>query len=260
MENLIFHFLSDLHLSAETPNINQKFQNYLQNLNADEVQNIYILGDLFDVWIGDDYLEQQNFYSDLSKFIKQITNEKNINLYFLRGNRDFLISQKFSEFSGIKVLTDRYFFDNLPLIISHGDEFCTDDLPFMQFRNISRTQQWQQQILAMPISQRLALAQKIKMQGEADKNGIYKDINENEFCNFIKNLNFLDFPEHKITYIHGHTHIPSEHYYEINGKKIMRWVLADWRENQNFSESFAEISILTLDKNTQKYALKRQQI
>lgn len=260
----ILHFLSDLHLSEQTPKLTELFKNYLNNLDSN-VKNIYILGDLFDVWIGDDFLDYQNntndnnYYAEICKFIKNIKLSKNINFYFLRGNRDFLISSKFTDFSGIQILADRYFFDNfnnynLQLIISHGDEFCTDDLAYMQFRNLCRTKQWQQQILAMSIQQRLALAQQIKSQSEADKNGIYKDINEQSFTEFINNLNNKNNTNNNIIYIHGHTHISGEHNYKISQKNVKRWVLADWRENQKF----AEITTLTFDK--QSYLLHRKQL
>lgn len=252
------HFLADLHLSEQTPNLTELFKNYLHSLDSN-VKNIYILGDLFDVWIGDDFLDyqnDQNYYFEICKFIKNIKLVKNINFYFLRGNRDFLVSQKFSEYSGIEILPDTYFFNDFPnlqtqIIISHGDEFCTDDLPYMQFRNLCRTKQWQQQILAMSIPQRLALAQQIKSQSEADKNGIYKDINVASFNEFISDLNNS---ANNIIYIHGHTHISGEHNYKIADKNVKRWVLADWRENQKF----AEITTLTFDKNN--YLLNRKQL
>lgn len=255
------HFLSDLHLSEQTPNLTKLFKDYLQNLDNQQVKNIYILGDFFDAWIGDDFLDYQNanFYAELCKFIKTIKLEKNINFYFLRGNRDFLVSQKFSEYSGIKILPDTYFLNDfvdlqLQIIMSHGDEFCTDDLPYMQFRNTCRNSQWQQQILALPIEKRLAMAQQIKLQSQADKNGIYKDINLASFDDFISKLNSTN----NIVYIHGHTHIGGEHNSKIANSNVKRWVLSDWRESQNF----AEISILTIDKNKQQnsYSLQRKQL
>lgn len=270
MENLsnnlqTIHFLSDLHLSEQTPNLTKLFKEYLQNLDNQQVQKIYILGDFLDAWIGDDFLDYQNtnctnFYAELCKFIKKIKLAKNINFYFLRGNRDFLISQKFSEYSGIEILPDTYFLNDfldlqLQIIMSHGDEFCTDDLAYMQFRNTCRNIQWQQQILALPIEKRLVMAQQIKTQSQADQNGIYKDINLQSFDDFIAKINNN---QNNIIYIHGHTHIGGEHNYKIADKNVKRWVLSDWRESQNF----AEISVLTIDKNKQQnnYSLQRKQL
>lgn len=222
-------FISDIHLSEKHPTTYSVWQQYLQNNNADA---IFILGDLFEAWIGDDVILENGFERDCAMVLQQCSQQKPI--YMLHGNRDFLTQQDFFQFTGITAIDDPFClqaFDN-NYLLSHGDEWCTLDTAYMQLRAVVRTKAWQNQVLALPLATRKQMADKIK----ADK--LNSHLSAQEITDFYKNLDInhevainLLKQNNASCLIHGHTHHPKNDWLEAG---LERWVLSDWEvENGN---------------------------
>jgi UDP-2,3-diacylglucosamine hydrolase len=220
-------FISDLHLSDDHPHIIMMFKSFLERLikkNKDNTE-LYIIGDLFESWVGDDH-ETQLYLEIKDTLIKLASN--NIKTYFLYGNRDFLIGDKFLKETNMTLIPDPHIFTykNKKVLISHGDEFCTDDTEYQMFRKIVRNKDWQKDFLSFPISKRLKIA------GEA------QDASRNSKEN--KSINIMDVNQDAIKtimsdyqvdlIIHGHTHRPAKHSIERNNQHCERFVLGDWTD------------------------------
>ncbi|MDC0186505.1 UDP-2,3-diacylglucosamine diphosphatase [Gammaproteobacteria bacterium] len=218
-------FISDLHLNDNQPHIISMFKSYLESLikkNKDDIE-LYIIGDLFESWVGDDHETSLN--KDIKSALLQLTTN-NIKTYLLYGNRDFLIGNKFLEETGVVLISDPdvFTYKNKKVLISHGDEFCTDDIEYQMFRKIVRNKDWQKDFLGFPISKRLKIA------GEA------KDASQNS--KEKKSMNIMDVNQaaiekainiHQVDLIiHGHTHRPAKHIIESNSHYCERFVLGDW--------------------------------
>ena len=213
-------FISDLHLSENTPSVTEGFFEFLKTA-AQELSHLYILGDLFEAWVGDD----DN--SELATGVMQKLNHATRNgleIFFIHGNRDFLCGQKFAEQSNLTLLPDPFFlnFFDLKIALSHGDSFCTEDLEYMRFKKEVRSQEWQQEFLQKPLSDRLNIAS--NMRDASQKNNSNKDVSIMDVTPAsIKKF----FDEHHIDLlIHGHTHRPNTHQ-DDTGTRI---VLGDWHK------------------------------
>lgn len=217
-------FISDLHLSPERPDIIKLFIEFMNN-NARNADSLYILGDLFEVWLGDDYcdpglepaIEALKAYSDSGKPV-----------YILHGNRDFLMGSGFETMTGCKLLPDPSLITlhGKQALISHGDELCIDDVEYMEFRNTVRSPKWQQEFLAKPIEERIAFARQARSESinkTQQKAMDIMDVNQ-AAVESLMNKYQVDL------LIHGHTHRPNTHQFESNGKPLTRIVLGDWYE------------------------------
>ena len=224
-------FISDLHLQPDTPEIAQGFLDYLARLETCQpaVERLFLLGDIFEVWVGDDY--RNDFTDSMSAALKRIA-ERGTAIFFMHGNRDFLVGETFAAEAGVTLLPDPSVIelDGERVLLMHGDSMCTRDEAYMKFRAMTRDPQWQAQILAMPLEQRLALAQSLRMQsGEtnSEKDEAIMDVTPEEVVREMR--------EHDVrTLIHGHTHRPAVHELEIDGEPARRIVLGDWRPTQAF--------------------------
>ena len=190
--------------------------------NADA---LFILGDLFDAWIGDD--EDSEYFVSLLEEFKQRT-ESGLAIYLMHGNRDFLVGDHFCEKTGITLLKDPCVIDinGEPILLMHGDSLCTTDTEYMAFRAQVRSAEWQNQILALPLAQRRAMAAQLREQS--------KSMNSNK-AEDIMDVNPKDVEQvlaaHEVrTLIHGHTHRPACHDLAVNDKQCQRIVLGDWGE------------------------------
>ncbi len=213
-------FISDLHLSEKHPELTQAFFKFLDESKG-ACTHLYILGDLFETWIGDDDA------SPLHKEIKDALHRFSSNgpkTFFIHGNRDFLIGQDFAEETGITILPDPFHLEvnGETLIISHGDFLCTDDVDYINFRNQVRTKEWQSNFLEKDIEERKQIAASLRddsQEATAEKSLEITDVNSEVVLNFLN--------EHTPNlFIHGHTHKPGIH--EVNSCK--RIVLGDWGE------------------------------
>jgi len=218
-------FISDLHISLDKPEITQRFLRFL-NQQAGKVQTIYILGDLFDRWVGDDDNTHPN--QQIKAGLSQVT-QSGTQVFFQPGNRDFLIGQRFCNETGVKLLDDYEVItlNGVHTLLTHGDLLCTDDVVYQAFRGRSRTVQWQQNVLSKPLWLRLLVARWYRLRSYWHKRQQSTD---------IMDVNQLTVIEVMQQYqcrrlIHGHTHRPMIHSFTINGGTTQRFVLSDWKQD-----------------------------
>ena len=213
-------FISDLHLSESTPSVTEGFFKFLKTA-AQELSHLYILGDLFEAWVGDD--DDSELATSVMQKINHATRH-GLEIFFIHGNRDFLCGQKFAEQSNLTLLPDPFFlnFFDQKIALSHGDSFCIEDLEYMKFKKEVRSEEWQQEFLQKSLDDRLNIAS--NMRDASQKNNTNKDIAIMDVTpTAIQDF----FAEHHIDLlIHGHTHRPDTH--QINsGTRI---VLGDWHK------------------------------
>ncbi len=216
-------FVSDLHLQAAMPKTTEAFLNFLQT-QATKARQLYLLGDIFEAWAGDDDIDDA--------YNRQVVNElKNISrrgiaVFWIAGNRDFLVGEQFAKTCGITLLSDPFvttISDRL-LVLTHGDAYCTDDAAYMQFRAQVRDAEWQRNFLALPLMQRKAIIENLRAGSRAaqrDKSYEIMDVNHEAITGLFEQTATA-------TMIHGHTHRPARHDYQEDGKARVRYVLSDW--------------------------------
>ncbi|MDC9720878.1 MAG: UDP-2,3-diacylglucosamine diphosphatase [Gammaproteobacteria bacterium] len=211
-------FIADLHLHPARPEHSCALIDFCeQRINADD--ELYILGDLFEVWIGDDV--GMVTYADVIACFKQLT-DTGTKVYFMAGNRDFLIGSDFCLATGITLLPDPYLirFDQQDVLLMHGDTLCTDDLDYQGFRSLVRSPHWQQEFLAMSPALRMQKAANYRQQSQsmtATKSDEIMDVNSDAVDQIMA--------QYQVSLlIHGHTHRPQVHHLNL-GERI---VLGDW--------------------------------
>lgn len=216
-------FVSDLHLQAAMPRTTEAFFNFLHT-QATKTRQLYLLGDIFEAWAGDDDIADA--YNRLVvEEIKKIS-ELGIDVLWIAGNRDFLVGEQFAKTCNITLLPDPYvttIADRL-LVLTHGDAYCTDDAAYMQFRAQVRDAEWQRNFLALPLTQRKAIIENLRAGSRAaqrDKSYEIMDVNDEAIANLFEQTA-------SATMIHGHTHRPARHDYQEDGKARVRYVLSDW--------------------------------
>ncbi|MEW6677566.1 MAG: UDP-2,3-diacylglucosamine diphosphatase [Pseudomonadota bacterium] len=222
-------FISDLHLTAERPAQAELFRRFMADI-APQARALYILGDFFEAWVGDDDLTQ-TFHADIAATLKQYA-EQGLALYFMAGNRDFLAGPALAEATGWTHLEDPCVIDlfGVPTLLSHGDAWCTDDDAYQAFRRQVRTPAWQQQFLAQPIDARHATARSIREhseQAKTEKRPSIMDVNPEAVRQALGTARVTRL-------IHGHTHRPAHHVLEVQGTQAERWVLPDWYETGGY--------------------------
>jgi UDP-2,3-diacylglucosamine hydrolase len=222
-------FISDLHLNANQPALIQQASDFLQQLphNTDA---LYILGDLFEYWVGDDSLNTVYTVAFQSVFYSlQQLKQRGVKLYFQHGNRDFIIGQNFAEYTGVILLPESLVIDlyGIPSLIMHGDTLCTDDLAYQQARRLLRNPQWQQQALSQPIEARIqqALAMRAQSQDHQMQAETIVDVNQAAVIQAMQQAQVSRL-------IHGHTHRPAHHKFLLEGQPVERLVLGDWHINR----------------------------
>jgi len=217
-------FISDLHLEADNPQTVAAFKHYLAQTPADA---IIILGDLFEVWVGDDCLsDASSFESQCAQALQQAAHA----LFFMHGNRDFLVGQHFSDVAHVGLLSDPCIlkFSHQNWLLSHGDAMCLADTDYMAFRALVRTPAWQEEFLAKPLADRRAIARGIRAQSETRKlsGQTYADVDAAMACKWLH-------AAQADTLIHGHTHKPAVHALVGLGCSRHRVVLSDWDADAN---------------------------
>ncbi|ORU94659.1 MAG: UDP-2,3-diacylglucosamine diphosphatase [Cycloclasticus sp. symbiont of Bathymodiolus heckerae] len=220
--NQHIHFISDLHLTQDRPENTQRFLAYIEALGSD-VSDLYILGDLFDVWVGDDDPTPPN--NIVKEKLSDLT-AKGTQVHFLAGNRDFLIGQEFFNTTGVTCLEDEVVIDlfGTQTLLMHGDLLCTDDVEYQQFRRLTHNPAWQKEALSKPLKERLALAQHYRQEShlnKKEKSAGIMDVNEATVVSALEKHNVKQL-------IHGHTHRPNIHDHTVNTQSAKRFVLAEW--------------------------------
>jgi len=214
-------FISDLHLDSSRPQVTQAFYRFLDE-RTDNTEALYILGDFFEAWIGDD--DDAELCLEVKARLKSLSQQTQV--YIMHGNRDFLYGPKFCQDTGATLLNDPCLIDlyGIPTLLMHGDSLCTDDQEYMAFRQQARSPQWQQQLLSQPLIARRALAAQLRQQSKsmsALKAEDIMDVNASEVASQLNTHNC-----HRL--IHGHTHRPARHKLaELNAERI---VLGDWHD------------------------------
>lgn len=224
-------FISDLHLAPERPLPVQLFFRFVAEI-ATSAQALYILGDFFEAWVGDDMLDQA-FPQDILKAL-QLLDERGVRVFFIAGNRDFLLGETFAQAAGLTLLADPTQIDlfGVPTLIAHGDQFCTDDTLYQTFRKQVRDPAWQHDFLAQPLSQRLAIAATLRERSESAKSGKKPEIMDVNNASITAALAGTSIRR----VIHGHTHRPARHDLDIDGGTCERWVLPDWYDTGGYLE------------------------
>lgn len=221
-------FVSDLHLSAARPHITHLFEQFLRE-QAPKAEAVFILGDLFDYWAGDDDLADP-FHTRLARLLFDVASQ--IPLHVMHGNRDFLLGNRFMRETGARPLPDPTVIDlyGIPTLLMHGDTLCTDDLAYQRFRAQVRDPRWQAEFLAQPLARRKAQIEALRNQSEVEKSGKPADIMD------VNPSAVLDaLREHSATrLIHGHTHRPGRHSHHLDGQTCERFVLPDWYERGGY--------------------------
>lgn len=219
-------FISDLHLSPDTPAANEALQRFLRD-TAPSADALYVLGDLFEFWIGDDALAQP-FEREIAGAFRKLV-DSGVPAYFMRGNRDFLIGRRFARASGMKILRDPTLVDlyGTPTLLMHGDTLCTDDVEYQRFRKKARNPVVQWFFLLKPLARRLQIARDLRGRSEQAKRAKDMTIMDVTPATVDDVLRDHSYPR----LIHGHTHRPARHQHIVDGHACERWVLSDWYEH-----------------------------
>ncbi len=217
-------FVSDLHLSEERPEKLELFYALLERA-ARSAESVYILGDLFEYWLGDDDDAEPHL-----AIVDALAGLRSAgpSVHVMHGNRDFLMGNRFGELIGCELMDDPAVITlyGRRTLLMHGDLLCTQDLPYQELRRTVRDPNWQHSVLAKPLTQRRALAEQMRIGSEQAKNGkqaFIMDVEQSAVEQFML--------AHKLVYlIHGHTHRPACHEFSLGGETAYRFVLSDWYE------------------------------
>ena len=234
------YFISDLHLERIESSITNIFTEFLDDINEND--SLYILGDLFESWIGDDNV------TELSQYISDqllSLSERNISVAIMHGNRDFLIGEDFCKASSIELINDPRIIeiDTKKVMLTHGDELCTDDKEYQAFRSVVRNPLWQKDFLNFPISKREKIAGEAKDASKDSKENKAMEIMDVNTDAVLKAFN--DHPVEIM--IHGHTHRPNIHEISNEERKLTRYVLGDWSKNSAIILKWNEAEVELID-------------
>ncbi len=215
-------FVSDLHLCSTRPAINKVFFDFLRG-PAVQADSLYILGDLFEYWPGDD--DDDPFNASVLSALRELA-DRSVALYLMHGNRDFLIGERFTFGCHARLLPDptKINLYGTPTLLMHGDTLCTDDFRYLEFRNKVRSPGWQNQFLAQSLDQRRQIIAGLRSENAEEKKLKTEEIMDATQAGIEAALRAHDYPR----LIHGHTHRPALHRHIVDGHPCERWVLADW--------------------------------
>lgn len=221
-------FIADLHLSEYTIDLNELFIQFLYE-HVDKAAALYILGDFFETWIGDDVNSAvASQVADALRFFSQ-----RVPVYFIAGNRDFLLGRLYAGYANMILLPDNHVIElnGLRVLLTHGDEMCTDDVQYQRYRKVIRHCVVRKVLLSLPLSWREKIAHKLRSnshQRYQQKKELYSwsDVTEQGMQTALVANRAVN------VVIHGHTHRQNIHVHQIDGKQIMRYVLPDWKNGQ----------------------------
>jgi len=217
-------FVSDLHLRAERPDLTGRFADFLAATAAAKVGTLFILGDLFEYWIGDDDLGDP-FNAQVCRLLRDLA-DHGTRIFFIAGNRDFLIGETFAAAAGISLLAEieKVGAGGTATLLMHGDTVCIDDLPYQEFRHMVRSKRWQADFLARPLPERRAEVASLRRRSAEAMQGKTAAIMDANAAAIREALT-----AHGCTrLIHGHTHRPGHDVIQLASGSAERWVLSDW--------------------------------
>ncbi|MDH5222185.1 MAG: UDP-2,3-diacylglucosamine diphosphatase [Betaproteobacteria bacterium] len=224
-------FVSDLHLAAERPGTNERFFGFLQD-QASRAERLYILGDLFEYWIGDDELQAADG-DPLARAVADALHALSrlgVGIAVMHGNRDFLLGERFCAATGARLLEDPAVekIGGVRTLLMHGDTLCTDDLDYQAWRRTARSRAWQAEFLAKSLPERRRTVQAMRAKSRevvGAKPAEIMDVNDGAVREALRT--------HRLTrLVHGHTHRPARHALEVDGRPCERWVLPDWYDGR----------------------------
>ena len=223
MTNKATLFIADLHLGPEQPQVNRLFETFLAG-PARQAEALYILGDLFEAWLGDDLLLP--FCEPLLQGLRGLT-RSGVPVYLMHGNRDFLLGEGFCELTGCTLLEEPANIElyGTPTLLMHGDMLCSDDHAYLAMRQQLRDPDWIKVFLAKPPAERIAFARSLRERSQQEntmKSEQIMDVNQETVCATLRTHGL-----HQL--IHGHTHRPAQHTFELDGQPARRHVLPDWQ-------------------------------
>lgn len=217
-------FISDLHLEAGQPAIGEQFVSFLAN-DARQAEALYILGDLFDAWLGDD--DPNPYFGEMKSAMRDLA-DTGVPTFFMHGNRDFMIGEQFAAETGVTILSDPVVVTlyGQNVVLSHGDALCTDDVHYQKVRAMTRDPDWQSMMRAKPLQERIALA------AEARKESVARGASlSDEIMDVNQDAVAATLREHGVDImLHGHTHRPAIHEIDLGDRTATRIVLGDWYE------------------------------
>ncbi|HEX7816985.1 UDP-2,3-diacylglucosamine diphosphatase [Dyella sp.] len=219
-------FIADLHLDDSRPHITELFERYLASDDVRRADALYILGDLVEAWIGDDDdAELPRRIAHASRALR----DSGVPVYFMVGNRDFILGEDFAARAGFTLLDDGTVHNlyGRPTLLMHGDVLCTDDVAYQTVRKQVRTPEWKANIMAMPLAARRAFAAKARQDSRAHTGSTMEtimDVNASAVAEAMRHAGVDRL-------IHGHTHRPAVHDLTLDGKPAERIVLGDWYEH-----------------------------
>ncbi len=224
-------FIADLHLDASRPGVHAQLLLDLLGQIEGRADALYILGDFFEYWVGDDALDTPHaaIFQPVVESLRQVS-DSGVKLYFQHGNRDFLVGERFAKATGCTLLPEQHLIDlyGTPTLLLHGDTLCTDDVEYQQVRKLFRNPQWQQQFLALPLEERIRQAEAMRAQSRQSMQGKAEailDVNQQAVEATLRAAGVSRM-------IHGHTHRPAVHDFVLDGMSVQRIVLGDWHEAQ----------------------------
>ena len=238
-------FISDLHLDPARPQITALFEKYLASDEVRHADALYILGDLVESWIGDD--DDAELPQRIARAIRAVS-DAGVPVYFMVGNRDFLLGEDFARRAGFTLLDDGTVHDlyGRPTLLMHGDVLCTDDVAYQAVRQQVRKPEWQAQVLSMPLDARRALAAKAREESRRHTGSTMESIMDVNADAVVTAMHGAGVDR----LIHGHTHRPATHPIELPEKAGERIVLGDWYEHGSVlrvTKDDAELYGLTVD-------------
>lgn len=222
-------FISDLHLSADDPALDAVFLAFLAS-TAPAADALYILGDLFDYWAGDDDLDDPYIARTVSALRR--VSDKGTALWVMGGNRDVLLGEGFARAIGGRLLAEPTLIDlyGSPTLLVHGDAQCTGDVDYQAFRTQVRTPEFQTKFLAQTLADRKAYIENLRRRSEHEKRGksvALMDVNPDAVAQLLREHGYPRL-------IHGHTHRPARHVHEVDGHTCVRWVLSNWEAHPGY--------------------------
>ena len=222
-------FVSDLHLSPERPHINQVFFDFVAGTAA-QAESLFILGDLFEYWVGDDDLSDP-FNASVANALAALS-RKGVKLGLMQGNRDVLMGEAFARRCGAELIADPTSLDlhGTKTLLMHGDTLCTDDVKYQRFRSWVRNPVVQRLFLCLPRALRQSQIHRMRAESEKHKGATRAEIMDVAPATVERVLREHGYPR----LIHGHTHRPARHVHTVDGHRCERWVLNDWYERGGY--------------------------
>ena len=222
-------FISDLHLSCARPPANRAFFEFLRAV-APRADALYVLGDLFEYWAGDDDLDDP-FNAEVARALRAL-NAAGVPVHMIRGNRDFLLLERFAATAGVQVMTDPALVDlyGTPTLLMHGDLLCTQDHRYQMFRKVVRNSAVQRWFMRLPLEKRKSVMGGARRMSEGEKQAKQAQIMDVAPAAVAEAFRATACSR----LIHGHTHRPARHEHLVDGRLCERWVLSDWYQRAQY--------------------------